>query len=118
MGQIQIEDMEFFAYHGHFDAEQVIGNKFLVSLTITTDMSKVSKSDELADALDYQKAYLVVKEQMEQTSNMLEHLANRILTALYKNFPNQLNEATISVSKINPSLGGGKVNKVSVCMSR
>ena len=28
MGQIALEGMEFFAYHGHFDEEQKIGNKY------------------------------------------------------------------------------------------
>lgn len=29
-GIIEIEGMEFFAYHGCFEAEQIVGNKFMV----------------------------------------------------------------------------------------
>ena len=29
-GILEIEGMEFFAYHGCFEAEQVVGNKFTV----------------------------------------------------------------------------------------
>ena len=32
MSQISIEGMEFFAYHGCFAEEQIIGTKFLVDL--------------------------------------------------------------------------------------
>ena len=29
MGVIEIEGMKFYAYHGHFKAEQVVGNWFV-----------------------------------------------------------------------------------------
>ncbi len=28
MGQLVLDNMEFFAHHGHFDEEQVIGGRF------------------------------------------------------------------------------------------
>ena len=40
MSFIRIENMEFYAYHGHFKEEQIVGNKFLVNLQIETDMTK------------------------------------------------------------------------------
>ena len=39
MGLIQIENMEFYSFHGHFREEQIVGSRFLVDLTIETDMS-------------------------------------------------------------------------------
>ena len=44
MGLIEIEGMEFYAYHGHFKEEQVVGNKFLVNVSIETDCEKAAKS--------------------------------------------------------------------------
>ena len=38
MGLIQIENMEFYAFHGHYREEQIVGNRFIVDLTIETDM--------------------------------------------------------------------------------
>jgi dihydroneopterin aldolase len=86
MGLIQIENMEFYAYHGHFKEEQIVGNRFLVDLTIETDMQVPAKSDDLKDALNYQVAYNVVKEEMQSKSHLLEHIAGRILDSLYDNF--------------------------------
>ena len=37
MSVIQIEKMEFYAYHGHFKEEQIVGNRFLINLKIETD---------------------------------------------------------------------------------
>ena len=116
MALIEIEGMEFYAYHGHFIQEQVVGNKFLVNASIQTDCSKAGKSDDLHDALDYQKVYNLIKEEMGEKSFLLEHICNRILDRLYKEFPD-IQKATIKVSKINPPMGG-QIKKVSVTMIR
>jgi len=116
MGLIQIEGMEFYSFHGHCKEEQIVGNRFLVDLTIETDMSKPKESDNLKDALNYQRAYELVKMQMEQKSHLLEHIAGRILDALYSEMDG-IKQATIKVSKMNPPMGG-KINSVCVVMSR
>jgi 7,8-dihydroneopterin aldolase/epimerase/oxygenase len=116
MGLILIENMEFYAFHGHFKEEQIVGNKFLVDLTIETDMSIPSKSDSLKDAVNYQKAYQLVKAEMEKKSYLLENIAGRILDALYLEMSG-IKKATIKVSKMNPPMGG-KIGSVSVVMER
>lgn len=116
MGLIQIDGMEFYSFHGHYREEQIVGNRFLVDLTIETDMSKPKESDNLKDALNYQRAYELVKMQMEQKSHLLEHIAGRILDALYSEMDG-IKQATVKVSKMNPPMGG-KINSVSVVMSR
>ncbi|MDK2978228.1 MAG: 7,8-dihydroneopterin aldolase/epimerase/oxygenase [Bacteroidales bacterium] len=116
MGLIKIENMEFYAYHGHFKEEQIVGNRFLVDLTIETDMQVPAKSDDLKDALNYQVAYNLVKEQMQTKSHLLEHIAGRILDALYHHF-HTIKKATVKVSKMNPPMGG-KMERVSVTLSR
>ncbi|MFZ2287289.1 MAG: dihydroneopterin aldolase [Bacteroidales bacterium] len=116
MGLIRIEDMEFYAFHGHYREEQIVGNHFLVDVTIETDTGKAGKSDELRDTLNYQTAYLVVKREMETTSNLLEHIATRILDALYGELRG-INKATVKVSKLNPVMGG-RIGRVSVELTR
>lgn len=116
MGLIKIEDMEFYAFHGHYREEQIVGNHFLVDVTIDADTEKAGKSDELKDTINYQKAYQVVKREMESTSHLLEHIATRIMDALYNEL-NGINKATVRVSKINPVMGG-KIGRVSVEISR
>ena len=83
MGLIQIENMEFYSFHGHFREERIVGNKFIVDLTVETDMDVPSSSDNLKDAVDYQKLYLIVKAEMEKKSYLLENIAGRIITAVY-----------------------------------
>jgi len=116
MGLIQIENMEFYSFHGHFKEERIVGNKFTVNLTIETDMSIPSKSDNLRDAVNYQRVYEIVKQQMELKSHLLEHIARRILDVIYAEVPGII-KATVKVSKMNPPMGG-KIGSVSVTMER
>ncbi len=116
MGLIEIEGMEFYAYHGHFKEEQVVGNKFLLNVSIETDCIKPGETDRLHDALDYQKVYDLIKAEMEQKSFLLENICSRILDRLYLEF-DSISKVTIKVSKINPPMGG-QIKKVSVTMTR
>ena len=104
--------MKFFACHGCYREEQLAGNHFEVDITMDYDMEKSSRSDDLCDALDYAEVYEIVKQEMDVRSHLLEHLSRRILDRLFECFP-QLNEATVSVAKLHPPMGG-KMQSVSV----
>jgi len=116
MGLIQIENMEFYSFHGHFKEERIVGNKFVVDLTIETDMKAPMESDNLKDAVNYQRIYEIVKLQMEKKSHLLEHIAGRILDAIYSEMEG-IKKVTIKVAKLNPPMGG-KIGSVSVVISR
>ena len=116
MGLIQIENIEFYAFHGHFKEEQIVGNKFLVDLKIETDMTRPSETDNLKDAVNYQQAYQIVKKQMEKKSYLLENIAGRILNAIYAEMEG-IKKVTVTVAKMNPPMGG-KIGSVSVVMER
>src|SRR4030042_3154547 len=105
MGQILLENMEFYSYHGHSPEERKIGNRFLVSVSLDTDMQKPSESDHLKDALDYREVYETVKEEVQVPSNLLEHVAGRIVKSLRRKF-SSIEKVTVKVTKLNPPLGG------------
>ncbi len=115
MAIISLEGMEFFAYHGCFSEEQIIGSRFVVDMYITTNTSEAEESDKLSTTINYQEVYLLVKEQMAIKSKLLEHLGRRILNVVLDNQP-KIEFAEVKVSKINPPLGG-KIGNVSVTMS-
>lgn len=118
MGLIHLENMEFFALIGHYKEEQIAGTNFLVNLTLETNMDKPSKTDELDDALDYQKAYQIVAKIMSKKAKLLEFVANNILDELFLEFNGLLKNATVKVSKLNPPFGGGRTAAVCVELSR
>lgn len=116
MGKIHIEQMEFYAFHGHYQEEQIVGNRFLLDLIIETDMTAAAKSDSLKDAVNYQEAYKLVKAEMKKKSSLLEHIAKRILDSLFANLQG-IDKASITIRKMNPPMGG-QMKAVSVTLER
>lgn len=117
MGLIEIEGMEFYSFHGHYKEEQVVGNKFILNLSIETNTKKAESSDNLKDALNYQVVYEIIKKEMSKKSFLLENIASRILDSIYLEFKDQIISIKIKVSKINPPMGG-QISKVSLTLSR
>jgi dihydroneopterin aldolase len=112
MGQISIEGMEFFAYHGCFKEEQIIGTRFIVDLFMGADTLQAEVSDNLAKTINYQAVYGLVANEMAVKSHLLEHVARRILNRIAGEFP-QITSSRIKISKMNPPVGG-KVERVSI----
>lgn len=118
MGLISIEGMDFFAYHGCFKEERVIGTRFTVDAWLTTDTKLSETSDELKHTVNYQAVYAVIRLEMEQHSHLLEHVARRIIDAIYRDF-DSITHVKIKVSKLNPALAhGGKIKQVSVTLEQ
>lgn len=112
MAIITLHNMRFYAYHGYFDFEKKEGNTFIVSLAMELDTSVAGKSDNLEDTLNYQEVYDVVKKEMEISSNLIEHVAQRVMNSLKNKFP-EIIKLEVELSKLNPPLGG-KVDSVSI----
>ncbi len=113
---IEIENMEFYSNHGCYREEKVVGNHFIVNLKMETSNSVAIKTDSIKDALNYQIAYEIVKEEMREPSHLLEHVAGRILDKLFVSLP-LIESASVKVSKLNPPMGG-KIEKVSVTINK
>ena len=64
MSQISIEGMEFFAYHGCFEEEQIIGNRFMVDIYLEVSTDLAEHSDNLAQTVNYQRVYEVIKKEI------------------------------------------------------
>jgi 7,8-dihydroneopterin aldolase/epimerase/oxygenase len=116
MGQLILENMEFYAFHGHFQEEQTIGGRFRVDLIIETDLKIPAETDQLEDAVDYSILYELVKKEMGKPSRLIEHLARRIADAIYEGSGN-ISGIKVTVSKLNPAIGG-PMEKFSVVYSR
>jgi dihydroneopterin aldolase len=110
MGIISVEGMEFFAYHGCFREEQLIGTRFSVDLFMETDTSEAELTDNLSKTVNYQSVYAIVAEEMAIKSKLLEHVARRVMDRVNREFP-QIISSRIKISKMNPPLGG-KIERV------
>lgn len=96
--------MEFHAYHGCFEQERAEGNLFKVDLKMEIPLKKAAKSDRLSNTVDYGEIYKIVREEMEEPSNLLENVAWRITEAICRKF--EVPALVVKVSKHNPPVGG------------
>ncbi len=116
MATIEIKNMEFRAFHGCYKEEGIIGNNFSVDLTLCANTEAAELSDNLADTVNYQIAYNIVSREMGVTSQLIEHVASRIVTAVLEDLPT-VDEVTVRVVKRNPPMGG-RIESVSVALSK
>lgn len=115
MGKIILNNIRVHAWHGCLKEESIIGSDYRVDLEISANLSKASVSDNLTDTVDYVHLNNIIKEEMSVKSKLLEHVAKRILNRIFLEIKS-ISNAEISVSKINPPIGGD-VESVSVILS-
>ena len=101
--EIILKDMHFFAYHGVLPQEAVVGNEFVVNLTLEVDFTPAMQSDDVANTVNYAEVYEVVKAEMQQRSNLLEHVAARIAHRLLDDYPT-ITSVDILLEKLNPPM--------------
>ena len=105
IGIIELEGMEFKAYHGCLEQVKVRGNSFTVDFRGELDLSAAAESDNLDDTLNYADIYEIVSDEMSIPSELLENVAGRIVKAIEKKHP-ELVEFSVRVSKKRPPVDG------------
>lgn len=102
-GKINLEGVEFHAFHGLYPEEQKNGNRFLVDLTLEITFQEKALQDDPTGILDYSKVLLIVQDEMKKPKYLLEAVASCILERLKKNFP-EIEKIQIRISKLQPPL--------------
>ncbi len=103
MNKISLIGMEFYAYHGFYEEERILGANYLVDVEIEADL-RGSDSDELAETINYESIYAITKEVMEEPVKLIEKLAFKITEKLKGQFKHMA-ALQVKVHKLNPPLG-------------
>lgn len=114
--RIVLKGMEFHAFHGCYELERKVGNRFSVDVEITTELGEVAAEDAVEKAVNYLSVYEAIRQQMSVTQRTIERVAMSIIDAIHSGFP-QVRHVKCSVSKLAPPLGG-KVERVSVVLEK
>lgn len=109
-----MDNIRVYAHHGCLKEETAIGSEYRVDVSVNANLEKASLSDRLSDTVDYVHINHIVKEEMNTPSKLLEHVGKRIVTRIFDEIT-IVNKAQVSVSKINPPIGGD-VEKVTVVL--
>lgn len=109
---IRLEGIVVRAYHGCYDLERKVGNRFRVDLSIRTPLGDLPQTDDVTRAVNYLTVYQIVERTMQRTQHTVEAAAVNVIEAVKTEFP-QIAGIECTVAKIAPPLGG-KIDRVSV----
>lgn len=105
MHKIYLENCRFKSHHGVFDEEKVIGGEFVVDLVLTTDFTDSMTSDRIEGTVNYADVYNLLSIEMKKSSNLLEHLASRIIDSIF-GYSRSILNVQIKICKTHPPIQG------------
>ena len=101
---IFLRNVRFHAFHGVMPQERQVGGDFLLSLRVDYPLAKAMESDDVADTLNYATLFDLAKREMDIPSQLLEHVAGRIVNAVMTAFPT-VTSIDVELTKVNPPMG-------------
>jgi dihydroneopterin aldolase len=105
VGLVSLKGLEFFAYHGYYDEEQKMGNKYSVDVTVKANLKTAAVQDELSQTVNYEALYKIVIDKMQIRSRLLEHIGYEFIQSIFLEF-SVVQWVEISIAKFNPPIGG------------
>lgn len=88
MDRIYIKRLEFFAKHGVFPEENVLGQKFIISAVLHTDIREAGKTDDLAKSIHYGEVSHMMKTYLEEhTFALLERAVETLAEKMLLEIP-------------------------------
>ena len=114
MSTIRLKNIKIYAFHGCLVEESKIGSDYLVNLSVKANLTQAANSDQLSDTVDYVLLQKIVTTEMQKRSKLLEHVAQRIIDAIFQEV-DLVQTVKIRVAKVNPPIGGD-VEDVSVVL--
>ena len=102
--KIQLNGVRFYAFHGIDEQERVVGNHFLVDMEVVTDFSAAMRNDRLDGTINYAALYSILETEMRQPSNLIEHVAGRVIASLLQAFP-EITAIRLKIAKQVPPMG-------------
>ena len=99
-----LKNVRFRAFHGVLPQERLVGGDFLVNLRVGYPIEKAMESDEVEDTLNYATLFDLVRQEMNKPSQLLEHVAGRIVKTIMEAFP-AVTSVDLELTKLNPPMG-------------
>lgn len=104
MTRIGLEGMEFYAFHGYYEAERKIGNKYRLDVFVTLE-HELKGTDDIDDTVNYEDIFEICKEEMSQPKKLLETVAYNIIDRL-KREKKKITKVYLKLRKVGVQLGG------------
>lgn len=104
--EIVLKNCAFFARHGVYTEEEVLGQRFYVDAKLLVKSDASLEDDSIDGTVDYGKAYLAIEKIVKgKRKKLIESLAYEIAKSLCKKFK-MVESATVTVRKPNAPVQG------------
>lgn len=85
--RIAVRNLALFAYHGVFEGEREIGQRFYLDVVVEANLVPASSADAVDKTVDYAALVKVVSEAFtEKRQKLLETLAERVANSVFERF--------------------------------
>jgi dihydroneopterin aldolase len=102
---IALHGAEFFAKHGFYPEEQLLGCKFSVDIVVGFIPADDLRKDSLSGTINYERLYHIACEQMKKPKKLIETLAQAMIDDIKGEYPT-IETAEVTIKKINPPMRG------------
>lgn len=103
--RILLKGLVFHAYHGCHAAEAELGQKFVVDVEVSYDLSEAGRTDDLTKTIDYGKIYEDVKSIVTgKRYNLIEAVAEDIAQTILKKYT--VSQVRVCVKKPQAPIAG------------
>ncbi|HIA74961.1 MAG TPA: dihydroneopterin aldolase, partial [Dehalococcoidia bacterium] len=109
--------MIFYGYHGVNREERLVGQKFVVDVTVECSLLKPSLSDMIYDTVSYSDLFKTVKSIVEGSPhNLLESVAKNISDAILFNY--DIESVSVTIKKPEVPINGANLDYAGVTLTR
>lgn len=115
MVEINLNDAEFFAHHGYYAEERVLGNRFIIDISVKFSPQGNLGEDEIDNTVNYEQLYNIAFDEMKVPRKLIETVAQAICDKIKREFP-FVSAIRVCLKKMDPPLKG-KVGHSSVIIS-
>lgn len=102
--KIALQNVRFFAYHGFYPVEQILGNEFIVDIETEFDVFG-NGNDDLRQTVNYERLHEIVSIEMRNTRKLIETVAHAILEKIRHEFLT-VKTIRIAIRKLHPPVQG------------
>lgn len=107
MDYIHLNDMLFYGYHGALPEENVLGQRFQVTISLATNLQKAGQTDDLAETVNYAEVFALCEDIVEgKAVKLIETVAERIATAVLERFSDRVQGVRVMLVKPDPPIKG------------
>lgn len=105
MAIIALEDVQFYAPHGFYEEEQILGNEFVLDVFVDVQIDVAAEEDDLFQTLNYETLFLLCQAEMRKPAQLIENVAQRMVDRIEDHFE-QVRGVKLKLRKLHPPLGG------------